>query len=277
MRAYEFLSEGIEVTPIDFTKFKTMQQIEDFVNHDKTWLNRLNYFGWRDLNTPPDSFYRNSRFFHGSDQSKWRYTFYDVPAILTKGNPQGLYKGDMDRTRLEFDFQTLKPLIRQETAKFNKIMGLKVFPTVLKNIIDFMKKDKLQIEAEKQYHNTTYYIRFGRWREEEQSKNFITNEMEKGVSCYNASWDTDTKKWTLETDVNPDTITGTLQGLIDGYLEKPTKKIFLVTGDLVGEGSDEEPLLKNVKAVKELKLSDIQIPDIFDDEDLEDMELNRNQ
>lgn len=96
--------------------------------------------------------------------------------------------------------------------------------------------------------DTSYYIRFGKIPEDERSKNFITGEKEKGVSAYYAYYDVDDDKWVAEySDENPATYDD-----IKNRVKESRGDIFLITGKEVGYGSDDEPLLKNVKVIKKL-------------------------
>ena len=263
--------EGIQVDRVDLTKFKNINEIEKFVNQDPSWLRRLHYFNWKNISTPPDDFYKSSRQFFGNDEHRWRYKFH-VPSIITKGNDIG----DFEMSTIYFNYATLQEEIKPDVKSFNDQLGIVFFPTITRIISSFMQNDKKQIESEKHFHTNHYYIRFGKWKPNEQSLNHLTNELEKGVSCYNTRFDTDTRKWSLETDVDPDTITGTMEGLISDYVEK-NKKMYLVTGDHIGNGSDDEPLLKNLKIIKELTLNDISIDNIYDDDDLAELESQRHE
>ena len=81
-----------------------------------------------------------------------------------------------------------------------------------------------------------YFLRFGRWRDNE-----------KGVSCFDATLLED-GKWHLILP-NPCKI-NTIDDIHGFMLEAyDNKQIYLVQGDIVGFGSDGEPLLKNLKLV----------------------------
>jgi hypothetical protein len=96
-----------------------------------------------------------------------------------------------------------------------------------------------------------YFLRFGRWRDNEQSAIHKNGEFivgyEKGVSCFDATLLED-GKWHLILP-NPCKI-NTIDDIHGFMLEAyDNKQIYLVQGDIVGFGSDGEPLLKNLKLV----------------------------
>ena len=105
----------------------------------------------------------------------------------------------------------------------------------------------------------TYFIRFGEIPDDEQSSQFIgTHEVKKeqGVSVYNAICIDD--KWHV---IMPSILIegqgNTYENLIQSvtgcrYYPEEFRQVYLVTGDEVGSGSDGEPVLKNVKIVKNL-------------------------
>lgn len=95
------------------------------------------------------------------------------------------------------------------------------------------------------------FIRFGEWSEDEVSRvtwRGLHIKDEIGVSVYNAAYIDD--KYLIcfpcpHTDSTIDTLSTMLEyGVNDG--------VFVVTGDVVGVGMDGEPLLKNVKLVKDI-------------------------
>jgi hypothetical protein len=110
-------------------------------------------------------------------------------------------------------------------------------------------------------------VRFGRWRDDERSKNWLASKAqghdvwELGVSAYHADWDIDEQRWNIGDGINHDTINGTMSSLISD----PNKQIYLVQGrELPTDGEDGEPLLKDVKLVKVLNVKDICFPGVFD-------------
>ncbi len=106
----------------------------------------------------------------------------------------------------------------------------------------------------------TYYIRFGDIPEGERSAigaspNFIANmfrtgDEEEGVSVYDARWLEKKEAWSID-EIN----VASLDELI-----AQKRPAYLVTGDLVGTGIDGEPLLHNVKIVKQIPYTEIWIP-----------------
>lgn len=100
------------------------------------------------------------------------------------------------------------------------------------------------------------YIRFGDFPttgkgEIIRSKNYLTGEIEPGISVYAAYYDRITKKFILQS--------GSEQLLI-GQQEIIGRPIYLVSGKFTGEhGSDGEPLLdpETVKIIKKINIDDI--------------------
>lgn len=104
-----------------------------------------------------------------------------------------------------------------------------------------------------------YYIRQGLIPENEQSAigngcigdGYEIAGYEKGVSCWRALKDGD--KWTICFPSEPTKYTLTdFEAILHRGYRSYGKPILLITGDEVGKGSDGEPLLKNVKVIKEL-------------------------
>lgn len=87
------------------------------------------------------------------------------------------------------------------------------------------------------------FIRFGEIPKDGKSTNFLTNEKEKGISAYFAV--VVNKQWM---PVLP-SLTGSACVTLSGLLKK---RMFLVDGNIVGHGSDGEPLLDRVEIKREL-------------------------
>lgn len=93
------------------------------------------------------------------------------------------------------------------------------------------------------------YLRFGEIPDNERSSIFKCGEKigeEIGVSCYRGV--------VIDNEVYiimPHKESTTYYWLIESYKEK-TKSLYIIEGDEVGLGSDEEPLLRNVKIIKEV-------------------------
>lgn len=100
------------------------------------------------------------------------------------------------------------------------------------------------------------YIRFGDIPENEHSGIYRGDEgkigEEIGVSCYEFIFLDGGYRILLPLNANIHT-GATLGYPIDEYLGG-SRKVFLVTGDEVGRGKDNEPLLNNVKIIKEIYL-----------------------
>lgn len=101
------------------------------------------------------------------------------------------------------------------------------------------------------------YIRFGEIPENELSSIFSRGECigkEKGVSVFYATEINGNYHIVLQNPITEQTF-NTLHSLFYssiGCFEY--KKTYLVDGDLVGFGSDNEPLLKNVRVISEINI-----------------------
>lgn len=100
------------------------------------------------------------------------------------------------------------------------------------------------------------YIRFGKIPIDEKSKIFYNGEYivneESGVSAFDLEYIDNRPRIVLPiitTSSALNCIDGYLCGYLNGSLKEP---IYEVTGDLVDYGSDNEPLLRNVKIIREL-------------------------
>lgn len=89
---------------------------------------------------------------------------------------------------------------------------------------------------------TEVFVRFGKWSRNWRSRNFITGEKEKGLSVYNAILK-DGIVYLIGDDwsMNPALTAKACAHLLSGRLA------FVVTGKVVGQGSDGEPLLVGVR------------------------------
>lgn len=111
------------------------------------------------------------------------------------------------------------------------------------------------------------YIRFGLWPENERSKRGAMastdedwEDFEEGVSVYDTFWNDKVSKWEIHGG-NMNVTAVTLRNFI-GRFKRGTTPAFLVTGDVIGTGLDGEPLLNNVKKIKELKCEEIYVPEL---------------
>lgn len=99
------------------------------------------------------------------------------------------------------------------------------------------------------------YLRLGEIPEDEQSYIHFRGEpvgKENGVSVYHAKVEDDgTVNICLPLPINEQI----LDTFID-LIKYENRKCYLVNGDLVGKGSDNEPLIKNVEIVKEVVYRD---------------------
>lgn len=103
---------------------------------------------------------------------------------------------------------------------------------------------------------TKYYIRFGEIPENERSCICINGEPfseEKGVSVYNAI--KMFGKWRV---VMPETLKVAQGNTYEMLLRQVLgciefkRKVYLVKGNFVGLGEDKEPLIRNVKIIKDI-------------------------
>lgn len=94
-----------------------------------------------------------------------------------------------------------------------------------------------------------------------------TSDEEAGVSCYWATYHKETDQWVLE-DV------GNVASVVEliAQADAGRRKIYVVTGDELDEqGTDGEPLLQNVKIVKEIpSIQNILVPGCFDGKEVEE-------
>lgn len=259
MRANEILIE-LNMPNVELGNFKSMKEIEQIVKNDPDWKSYFKFFGWVDpFNVVPENNENVvSRMFYGPIE-KWHYSFYNVPQIVIKGTDAG----SADRTMLKYDLNGND--ITEKTEYSDNYMS---FPTIKRNIEAWIRKDLKKVKKDLNKLKGKFYIRFGGWPKNERSKNYLASRnqgedvFEKGISVYNTSWDIEAQKWDIETDVNPATISGTMSELFYGKMP-----VYLITGnELKSLGSDDEPLLRNVKIVQTLSRKDIQVPGIFDQE-----------
>lgn len=91
------------------------------------------------------------------------------------------------------------------------------------------------------------YIRFGRLPKGGRSRNHATGQMEAGVSVYGGDYDPIADAYRYSED-------GTCGGAIIAYTLRGVRP-YLVTGDLVGRGSDGEPVIANARILGTLHYS----------------------
>lgn len=97
-----------------------------------------------------------------------------------------------------------------------------------------------------------YFIRFGRWRENEISSvvyRSIHIKDEIGVSVYDAAYIDGKYMICMPFPHTVSTMSTMENKLVSRPKEDP---VFLVTGDVVGTGTEGEPLIRNVKIIKDI-------------------------
>lgn len=113
-----------------------------------------------------------------------------------------------------------------------------------------------------------YYVRFGPWPEDERSQIFTdegykTPLYEKGVNAFRAKKDKKKDRWNLYQDGGFDSFYPNMEELFSG-----DRLIYLITGDEVGVGADGGPVLRNIKIIKQLSLSDLYNEEIYNIEEI---------
>lgn len=122
------------------------------------------------------------------------------------------------------------------------------------------------------------YIRFGEIPIDEKSKVFYNGEYiikeEDGVSVFDCEF-IDGRLRIILPIITTSSALYCIEGFVSGYLNGSLNKpIYIVTGDLVGYGSDNEPLIRNVEII--MKLSPDELFDVshyFDYDDIGEEEL----
>ena len=92
------------------------------------------------------------------------------------------------------------------------------------------------------------YLRFGKLPEGGRSTNGYTGHKENGISVYNVRWEGG--RWTIVDD-------GSGGATQESIIDDANRSILLVTGDDIDQGSDEEPVLSNIRVLKELNPNEI--------------------
>lgn len=122
------------------------------------------------------------------------------------------------------------------------------------------------------------YIRFGKIPIDEKSKVFYNGEYivkeEDGVSVFDLEYIDDRPRIILPiitTVSGLDCIDGFVRDYLNGSFKEP---IYVVTGDLIGYGSENEPLLRNVQIVRTLNPNELfDVSHYFNIEDINEKEL----
>ena len=217
-----------------------LRGLERQVFQKPDWLARWAHFDWRSFQTA----------------HKWNYSkhndcfnFYDVPSF---GYKDGMVQPDRRMVTLTSDGKLIER--KSEYSHFYATL-----PSAIEACMAVVRKAQPKLRLMKD----RYFIRFGKWPEGERSINGLTRSLEKGVSVYDAAYDLDEERWSIDTGgVDEAAVNGTMQSLI---YDRPHRAIYLVQGDeQQAVGSDGEPLLKNVRLVQELDRHDVFVPGRFD-------------
>lgn len=107
------------------------------------------------------------------------------------------------------------------------------------------------------FESSKLYVRFGDIPKSKISTNWRNNSSELGLSVYpckviNGKYQILDSLYNQNFKINKRTYVN----LVTGFIKRRIKA-FLVSGDLVGKGSDNEPLLINVEIIKKLKQNDL--------------------
>lgn len=107
------------------------------------------------------------------------------------------------------------------------------------------------------------YIRFGEIPKNEQSKSYGPEKIEQGVSCYECLKIKD-KYRILYPPINErwDKVAGILSVMIQRFMRGQTK-CYLINGDVVGRGADNEPVIRNIQVIKELSINDFNVDTVI--------------
>ncbi len=243
-REAEFKPE-IPQWPLTPQQFK---EVERQVLQNPEWLAFWAKFEWRSWMSPSNWYYNPHTDI---------FSFYDVPQISYIHGKVGPDRGILQiKSNGEIDHSK-----RGEYADYFAF---------LPSCIDVCINKVREASPKMKYLKGSYYIRFGMWPQNERSRNWLVRdrvELEKGVSVYHASYDLEGDRWAIDASVDEAAISGTMQSLIYG-----SRPIFLVQGtELKNDGADGEPLLHNVKLIKQLNKKEVYCPGIFDPaEDEED-------
>lgn len=229
---------------------KPLKQVEKTILNDPDTKQHIKKLGWDTFSDAEINKHINISFKQRNNIDSLIIRFDDVPAIWVddphkeERDPNTPLIGEMWKTILMFD------------SEGNNISGIsdyekyiEVFPTIYNRIKRYVDNYIKKIHNNKDKLSQQYYIRFGTIPKNEISMNYATNQPEKGVSVYYAEWNIDKNKWEIEENEENQS---TYSDLLNSY-----RNIFLVTGKRVGFGSDNEPLIKDIKVVKKLSNNEI--------------------
>jgi hypothetical protein len=227
-----------------------LAQAEKQILQNPEWLAYYARFGWRNWRIADDWRFGTGR--------KPLFRFDDVPQI---GMVNG--KAFPDRTWVEMD---LDGQVVKQPQPYDEYYI--VLPAALHACREVVRMRGPVIRENLPYLMGQYFVRFGKWPKNERSRNWLVRHeevYENGVSAYGATFSPHIGRWMLDT-VDYAATSGTMQELIYG-----DREIYLVQGDEVGEGADGEPVLRNVRLIKQLQKKDILVPGVFDPvKDVED-------
>lgn len=100
------------------------------------------------------------------------------------------------------------------------------------------------------FNKQKYYIRFGDLPPHERSGIWKSDELigyEDGVSVYNCCVENNIHKLILPTPLSSSSLF-----TIQGFILSDKRKVYLLTGTEVGKGTDGEPIIRNIRIIKEI-------------------------
>lgn len=130
-----------------------------------------------------------------------------------------------------------KPLLLKEASILQDLLGL---DNILWKESDWYKD---------------YFIRFGDIPKDEISVDHRTGKKLYGISVYETKFNNHTKRWEL---FGPSTGTTTLTEFIYDFANKKGRPCYLLYATAIGEGSDGEILIKDIKSKKSLTIYEIE-------------------
>jgi len=230
-----------------------LRELEKTIFQTPSWLAYWERFGWTSWQWMTCNWHYN--------RNKQTAYFSEVPGIWSSDGQTVV----PERMSLEFDLKAFDWSSERGPVKtLNGQLVEVAMPAAVQLIRRWINQNLSGKNLE--YLNGKYYVRFGLWRSDERSKNWLASQhaghdvWEIGVSAYHAEWDVTEKRWDIGDGIDGDTINGTVASLMTGR-----RKIFLVQGrELQQDGADGEPLLKDIKLIKELSITDICFPGVFD-------------
>lgn len=105
--------------------------------------------------------------------------------------------------------------------------------------------------------NNKQYLRFGEIPLNEKSKIHHRGDIigeEIGVSCYDIFYN---EKMNIYQIILPPLFTNSCIDTLLSFIQINNKKIFIISGDEIGRGRDNEPLIINTIIIKEIDMTDI--------------------